>query len=67
MNDPLFRGTNAPLSSEDEIEITRNLAEAYRQSQNNENRPEFRRIAKEVQRQLEKIAQINTPEENRSL
>ncbi len=52
MSDPLFRQPTEALSPEEEAEITRKLAEAYRQHEEGEKRPEFQRIAKSIQEKL---------------
>ena len=55
MTNPLFQPNVGPLSPEEELEITRKLAAAYQQSQDNEKRPEFQRIILNVQRKLQDI------------
>ena len=53
MKDPLFQPIEGPLTPEEETEITRRLAEAYRQHEEAEKNPELQRI---VQLVAEKLA-----------
>ena len=52
MNNPLFKPPQEPLSPSEEAEITQELAEAYRQNELNEKRPEFRRIVENVEKRI---------------
>lgn len=53
MNDPLFRQLGEQLSPEEECELTRRLAAAYREHEASERRPEVERITKLVHARLE--------------
>jgi uncharacterized membrane protein YqiK len=44
MKDPLFKPIEDPLTPEEEAEITRRLAEAYRKHEEAEKKPELQRI-----------------------
>ena len=48
MKDPLFQPIEGPLAPEEETEITRRLAEAYRQHEESEKNPELQRIVQLV-------------------
>ena len=52
MKDPLFQPIEGPLTPEEESEITRRLAEAYRQHEEAEKNPELQRIVKLVAENL---------------
>ena len=52
MKDPLFQPIEGPLSPEEEAEITRRLADAYRQHEEAEKNPELQRIVKLVEEKL---------------
>jgi len=52
MKDPLFQPIEGPLSPEEEAEITRRLAAAYRQHEEAEKNPELQRIVKLVEEKL---------------
>jgi hypothetical protein len=55
MKNPIFKRPEEPLSPLEEEEITKELADAYRQHELDEKRPEFRRIVENVETQLLKI------------
>ena len=55
MKNPLFKNPQDPLSPREEAEITQELADAYRQNEIGEKRPEFRRIVENVEKQLLQI------------
>ena len=48
MKDPLFQPIEGPLTPEEEAEVTRRLAKAYRQHEESEKNPELQRIVKLV-------------------
>ncbi len=48
MKNPLFKSPEETLSPNEEAEITQELAEAYRQAEIDEQKPEFRRIVENV-------------------
>jgi len=48
MKDPLFKPIECPVTPEEEAEITRRLAEAYRQHEEAEKKPELKRIVQLV-------------------
>jgi hypothetical protein len=52
MKDPLFQTIAAPLTQEEEAAITRRLAEAYRQHEEAEKKPELERIVSLVAKKL---------------
>ncbi|TSA32666.1 MAG: hypothetical protein D4R65_09090 [Verrucomicrobiaceae bacterium] len=52
MKHPLFNPTDTPLSPQEEREITRDIAKAYRKNELSEKRPEFQRILQNVEKQL---------------
>lgn len=52
MNDSLFKQLGEQLSPEEEGEFTRRLAEAYREHEASERRPEVERITKLVRERL---------------
>ena len=52
MKHPLFNPTGTPLSPQEEREIIRDIAKAYRQNELGEKRPEFLRIVQNVEKQL---------------
>ena len=52
MKDSLFQPIEGPLSPEEEAEITRRLADAYRQHEEAEKNPELQRIVKLVEEKL---------------
>jgi hypothetical protein len=52
MKDPLFQTIAAPLTHEEDAEITRRLAEAYRQHEEAEKKPELERIVRLVAKKL---------------
>ncbi|MEI6713510.1 MAG: hypothetical protein WCO60_07150 [Verrucomicrobiota bacterium] len=53
MIDPIFKPGDQPLSEEEENSITRNLAEAYRLTEQQEKTPEFQRIVQKIVRLLD--------------
>ena len=57
MKNPLFKHPEENLSLREEAEITQELAEAYRQHELGEKRPEFRRIVEKVEEQILKEKQ----------
>ena len=52
MKHPLFNQPEANLSPQEEVEITNELANAYRQNELGGKRPEFQRIANNIQKQF---------------
>jgi len=52
MKNPLFKPPQDPLTPREEAEITRELAEAYRQNEISEKQPEFRRIVENVKKRI---------------
>lgn len=54
MNDSLFKQLGEQLSPEEEGELTRRLAAAYREHEASERRPEVERITKLIRERLEK-------------
>ncbi len=52
MTNPLFKSLEEPLSPREEEEITRELAEAYRQTEIGEKQPEFQRIVESVKMRI---------------
>ena len=52
MKHPLFNPPDTPLSPQEEREIIRDIAKAYRQNELGEKRPEFHRIANTVEEML---------------
>ena len=52
MKDPFFQPIEGPLTPEEEAEITRRLADAYRQHEEAEKNPELQRIVKLVAEKL---------------
>jgi hypothetical protein len=48
MKDPLFNPIDGPITPEEEAEITRRLAEAYRQREECEKKPGLQRIVQLV-------------------
>ena len=52
MNNPLFKPPQDPLSPSEEAEITRELAEAYRQHEISEKQPEYLRIAENIKNRI---------------
>jgi hypothetical protein len=53
MNDPLFKQSNSPITSEEEENITQSLAAAYRAHEETEKKPELQRIAKLIQKKMQ--------------
>ena len=56
MKHPLFKPTETPLSPQEEQEITRDIAKAYRQKELGEKTPEFQRIAATIKEMLDQPA-----------
>ena len=54
MKSALFKRPEEKLSPHEEAEITQELAEAYRQHELGEKRPEFRRIVENVEKRISK-------------
>ena len=54
MKNPLFKRPEEKLSPSEEAEITQELADAYRQNEASEKRPEFRRIVEKVRSTMSK-------------
>jgi hypothetical protein len=54
MKNPLFKSLEEPLSPREEEEITKELSEAYRQTEHGEKQPEFRRIVEKVKERISK-------------
>jgi hypothetical protein len=54
---PLFNPVAGPISPDDEALITRELAEAYRSSIENEQSPEFKRMATKIEGLLTEAAE----------
>ena len=52
MKNPLFKHPEEKLSPREEEEITQELADAYRQNEICEKRPEFRRIVENVEKRI---------------
>jgi len=52
MKNPLFKRPEEKLSPREEAEITQELADAYRQHELSEKRPEFRRIVENVEKRI---------------
>jgi len=52
MKNPLFKRPEEKLSAREEEEITQELADAYRQNELGEKRPEFRRIVENVEKRI---------------
>ena len=52
MKNPLFKRPEEKLSPSEEAEITQELADAYRQNEISEKRPEFRRIVENVEKRI---------------
>lgn len=55
MKHPLFNPPDTPLSPQEEREITRDIAKAYRQNELGEKCPEFQRIVHNVEKQLSEV------------
>ena len=49
MKHPLFKKPEDKLSPQEEMEITKELSEAYLENERSEKRPEFQRIAKNIE------------------
>jgi len=54
MSDPIFRQLGEQLSPEEESELMRQLAAAYREQEAREQSPEVERITKLIRERLEK-------------
>ena len=52
MKNPLFKRPEEKLSPSEDAEITQELADAYRQNEISEKRPEFRRIVENVEKRI---------------
>ena len=52
MKNPLFKHPQDQLTPGEEAEITRELADAYRQNEISEKQPEFRRIVENVKKRI---------------
>ena len=52
MKHPLFKKPDEKLSPQEEVELTQELARAYRQNELGENQPEFKRIAKNIEERI---------------
>jgi hypothetical protein len=52
MNNPLFKHPDVQLSPREEAEITQDLANAYRQNEIGEKKPEFKRIAESIKKKI---------------
>lgn len=52
MKNPLFKRPQDQLTPSEEAEITRELADAYRQNETTEKQPEFRRIVENVKKRI---------------
>lgn len=64
MNDPLFKPAQAPLTPEEEAEITRRLAEAYNEHEESEKTPELQRIVELVAETLTREFSDSPSKEN---
>ena len=60
MKHPLFNPPDTPLSPQEEREITRDIAKAYRQNELGEKRPEFQRIVQNVEKQFHSESDVNS-------
>ena len=66
MKDPLFKPIEGPITPEEEAEITRRLAEAYRQREEAEKKPELKRIVQLVAEGLAReCSDAHPPEKGR--
>ena len=65
MKDPLFKPIEGPITPEEEAEITRRLAEAYKQHEEAEKKPELKRIVQLVAEGLARECSDAHPPEER--
>jgi hypothetical protein len=62
MNDTLFKQLGEHLSPEEEGELMRALAAAYREHEASEKRPEVERITKIIRERLEQEEELTYPQ-----